>query len=259
MTRTVAVLVAVLALGFGAGLSVPSAAQESERFAGCSVMIGMSQVRNTFHGAYDSLEPADQADFKRHWFLHWSPGLVLGSWASPTSTGWTDPRFDLGDGIRVGLDDTCGEPTHASFGFDPATGPDLSMLDALDLVVDNIRTEYPTIETVDVWLLVGDENHGSCLLGTNLVRAADLHRNSFDTWQSYIGEGVGLGPDLHVSCPDGWRDSKGHLSDSGALVAGADWLAFEEGLITAPSTTTTVQATTTTTAGTTTSSACSVP
>lgn len=270
MTRNTVAAVAALVVGVLVGATVPTtvapaAAQEAtvERFDGCSVMIGMSQVRNTFHGAYDSLTPEDQASFKQHWFLHWYPGQVLGGWANPDNAGWTDPRFDLGDGIRVGVDDTCANPTHASFGFDPATGPTLTMHEALDQVVDNIRAEYPTVETVDVWLLVGDENHGSCLLGSNLVRAADLHRNSFDEWQSYVGPvGVGLGPDLHVPCPSGWRDSKGHLSDSGAMIAGSDWLAFQATLKPDPDSTSsssTEPPATTTTMAASTTTACAVP
>jgi hypothetical protein len=243
-----AALLVAASLGFAGGLATPTSAQEApEGSSDCSVMIGMSQVRNTFHGAYDSLGADEQASFKERWFLHWYPGQVLGGWASPANAGWTDPRFDLGDGIRVGLDDTCQTPTHASFGFDPATGPSLTMHGALDLVVDNIRSFYPTVETIDVWLLVGDENHGSCLLGSNLVRAADLHRNGYSEWQEYVGPiGVGLGPDLHVPCPSGWRDSKGHLSGSGALIAGSNWLAFQESLDVEPTTTTVTFDTTTT-------------
>lgn len=241
-----AALVVAASLGFAGGLATPTSAQTTERFDGCSVMIGMSQVRNTFHGAYASLPPEDQLSFQAHWFLHWYPGQVLGGWASPSNVGWTDQRFDLGDGIRVGLDSTCQTPTHASFGFDPATGG-ASMSDALDDVVTNIVAEYPSVETIDVWLLVGDENHGSCLLGSTLVRAADLHRNSFDEWQSYVGPvGVGLGPDLHVPCSSGWRDVKGHLSDSGALIVGSDWLVYQEAR--GPATTTTTVEPTTTTA-----------
>jgi len=102
------------------------------------------------------------------------------------------------------------------------------MQTALDAVLANIKNEYPTIQTADFWLLVGNDNHDRCLLNGRYVKAADIHRNSYSTWQSYVTAGlVTLGPDLHVACPDGWRDVKGHLSTTGSLVAGTAWLAYE--------------------------------
>ena len=232
MKRTPVVgLIAILSLATVA-LFVPAAAA-AERFEGCSVMIGMSQVRNAFHGAYNGLTAADKASFNQHWFLHWYPGQVLGGWADPNNLGWTSPRFDLGT-TRVALTSTCQSPTHASFGFDPQSGA-RSFDEALDAVVANAKAEYPTLGTMDVWLLVGDENHARCDLAGRWVRAADLHNSYYSMWQGYApsprviaGVTVTLGPDLHVACPTGWRDSKGHLSTTGQAVAGASWLAFQE-------------------------------
>lgn len=207
--RRITALLVVLVLAFPI---VPASAS-----ADCSVVIGMSQVRNVFQGARTLGLDTDSS------FLHWSPGLVLGAWADPTSPGWTSPRFE--ENGRTSFSNTCQEPTHASFGFDPGTKPGQTMHQALDAVTDNIRSFYPTVETVDVWLLVGSEHGAVCPTSRGPVRSVALHAGAYDEWQAYDGgEGVTLGPDLHVEC-SGFRDSKGHLNSSGSATAGADWIA----------------------------------
>ena len=68
----------------------------------CGAVIGMSVVRNTYHGS--TLDTSGNVE------LIWHPGTTLGQWADPGATMWSNLRTE----------NDCGDPTWATFGFDPS-------------------------------------------------------------------------------------------------------------------------------------------
>lgn len=179
----------------------------------CGAVIGMSVVRNAYAGS--TLDDTGAAE------LIWHPGSVLGDWANPDSRIW--------DNLRVEND--CGDPTWATFGFDPTpvrridgyAGSNQDQFDALlDAAIANIRAHWPTIADIDAWLIVGVEHDEVCYAGSREVRATQLHRDVQKGLDSYLGRNpdVGAGPEIHIDCA-GFADWIGHLNEAGQAEAGA--------------------------------------
>lgn len=203
----------------------------------CGAVIGMSVVRNTYLGS--SLDESREAE------LIWHPGSVLGDWANPDSPIWGNLRTE----------NDCGEPLWASFGFDPTpvrrvngySGSNQAQLDALlDAAVQNIRARWPSIQRLDLWIIVGGYDNSTCPAGSRTVRATEFHRDVQAGLEDYLARrpDVGAGPDIEIDC-SGFSDWIGHLSEAGQTEAGAFldawYLSKPE-----PDTTTTVEAATTT-------------
>jgi hypothetical protein len=203
----------------------------------CGAVIGMSVVRNTYHGS--TLDTSGNVE------LIWHPGTTLGQWADPGATMWNNLRTE----------NDCGDPTWATFGFDPSpvrringiSGSNQAQFDQLvDAAVANIRNRWPSIEQLDLWLIVGTEHGTTCTVGGKVVRAAQLHNDVYPGLVDYLSRHpeVGAGPDIHIAC-DGFSDWIGHLNAAGQLEAGAFLDAWYLDLP-EPTTTTVVDATTTT-------------
>ncbi len=209
----------------------------------CGAVIGMSVVRNTFHGS--TLDTSGDVE------LIWHPGTTLGQWADPGATMWSNLRT---------VND-CGDPTWATFGFDPSpvrridgfSGSNQAQFDQLvDATVANIRNRWPSIERLDLWLIVGTEHGTTCTVGGKVVRGAQMHSDVYDGLVDYLSRHpeVGAGPDIHIAC-DGFSDWIGHLNDAGKAEAGAFLDAWYMN-VPEPTTTTVFDATTTTVEATTT-------
>lgn len=232
VTSTVMVLVALVQVG-------PALADES-----CGAVIGMSVVRNTYHGS--TLDTSGNAK------LIWHPGTTLGDWANPTSTIWNNLR----------VENDCGDPTWATFGFDPSpvrriqgfSGSNQAQFDQLvDAAVANIRNRWPSIVDLDVWLIVGAEHGTTCAVGSRVVRATQLHNDVYPGLVDYLARrpDVGAGPDIHIDCA-GFSDWIGHLNEAGQAEAGAFLDAWYLGTPEEETTTTTAEDPTTTVADSTT-------
>jgi hypothetical protein len=204
----------------------------------CGAVIGMSVVRNTYHGS--TLDTSGNVE------LIWHPGTTLGQWADPGATMWSNLRTE----------NDCGDPTWATFGFDPSpvrringfSGSNQAQFDQLvDAAVANIRNRWPSIERLDLWLIVGTEHGTTCTVGGKVVRGAQLHNDVYDGLVDYLSRHpeVGAGPDIHIAC-DGFSDWIGHLNDAGKAEAGAFLDAWYLD-VPEPTTTTTIVETTTTT------------
>ncbi len=203
----------------------------------CGAVIGMSVVRNTYHGS--TLDTSGNVE------LIWHPGTTLGQWADPGATMWNNLRTE----------NDCGDPTWATFGFDPSpvrringfSGSNQAQFDQLvDAAVANIRNRWPSIERLDLWLIVGTEHGTTCTVGGKVVRGAQLHNDVYDGLVDYLSRHpeVGAGPDIHIAC-DGFSDWIGHLNAAGQAEAGAFLDAWYLDLP-EPTTTTTLPETTTT-------------
>lgn len=175
----------------------------------CSIVLGMSQINQVYEAS--SLHTSGE------WMSHISEGTPLGQWADSSGRPW----------VSFKIRDDCGDPTHASFGFDPggrALDPYLST------AVANIKNFYPTVETVDAWLLVGAKENGQhviCTMNGESVRATVIHASYQEEFATFFAQHPDIlaGPDIDVSC-DGFRDTLGHLSASGEAEAGAQFDAF---------------------------------
>lgn len=226
VTSTVMVLVALVQVG-------PALADES-----CGAVIGMSVVRNSYHGS--TLDTSGNVE------LVWHPGTTLGDWANPTSSIWANLR----------VENDCGDPTWATFGFDPSpvrriqgfSGSNQAQFDQLvDAAVANIRNRWPSIATIDVWLIVGVEHGATCSVGGRVVRATQLHNDVYPGLVDYLARrpDVGAGPDIHIDC-GGFSDWIGHLNEAGQAQAGAFLDAWYLGSPEETTTTTAEESTTTT-------------
>ncbi len=202
----------------------------------CGAVLGMSVVRNTYAGS--SLDESGQAE------LIWHPGSVLGDWANPDSVIW--------DNLRTEND--CGDPIWATFGFDPTpvrrlngySGSNQAQLDALlDAAIANIRERWPSIQRLDLWLIVGVDHGTACTAGSRTVRATEYHRDVQPGLEDYLARnpGIGAGPEIHIDCA-GFSDWIGHLNEAGQAEAGAYLDAWYLG-DPEPETTTTLEPTTT--------------
>ena len=200
----------------------------------CGAALGMSVVRNAYAGS--SLDETGDVE------LVWHPGSVLGDWANLDSSIW--------DNLRTEND--CGEPVWATFGFDPTpvrringyAGSNQAQFDALvDAAVANIYARWPTIQRLDVWLIVGVDHEITCTAGSRVVRATELHRDVQAGLDDYLSRhpGIGAGPEIHIDCA-GYSDWIGHLNEAGQAEAGAYLDAWYLGTP-EPETTTTVQET----------------
>lgn len=175
----------------------------------CSIVLGMSQINEVYHGS--SLSTSGK------WMSHISSGTPLAQWANPDGRPWVD----------FTVRNECGQPTHASFGFDPG---ERALDPSLSEAVANIKAWYPTVETVDVWLLVGAEENGeqvTCTMNGKPVRATTRHADRQGELATFLAQHPDIlaGPDINVTC-DGFRDNLGHLSASGEAAAGAQFDAF---------------------------------
>lgn len=172
----------------------------------CSLMVGMSQIRQVYQGRTNDPPPEG-------WMLIWKSGAALAAWDQPSE--W----LVVIEANRCAEDS---EIVRVAFGFDPY-GADWPT--DLHEAVAIMETRYPAAD-ISVFLLVGGQGHVACLYNGDTVRASTTHRDFIDLMPGAVqGIGATVGPDLDVLCSQ-YSDKVGHLKEPGRYSARLQFLAF---------------------------------
>lgn len=122
----------------------------------------------------------------------------------------------------------CGQPDRVVFLFDPMLSDTFGAgFDAdLEKVVGLIQLKHPTVEQVDLVLLVGSEAHDLCPSPDRkgpFARASETHAKHADLgWAHGLADrldDVSVGPERHVPCSR-YADHVGHLTAAGITSVG---------------------------------------